>query len=120
MRQLFLSRALVKETGILTRDDKWEPKNFQNTERGWDHSGTSCPEVRAVAEKAWAEMQALDKNPQSHYGKVDVRLNKKGETYVIDMNPNGYLGLDGTIATCWKSLGSSYSELVEELIKNLH
>src|SRR5581483_2128757 len=50
------------------------------------------------------------------YGRVDMRLTKKGEVYVIEANPNPWLSSKQEFAMAAKASGLSYTELIGEIV----
>ncbi len=50
------------------------------------------------------------------YGRIDMRLNKKGEVYVIEANPNPWLSSVAEFTMAAKKAGYSYTDLIEKLV----
>ncbi|HWR14365.1 MAG TPA: ATP-grasp domain-containing protein [Terriglobales bacterium] len=50
------------------------------------------------------------------YGRIDMRLNDKGEIYVIEANPNPWLASGQEFAMAAKKSGRSYTELIGEIV----
>jgi len=50
------------------------------------------------------------------YGRIDMRLNKKGEVYVIEANPNPWLSSQAEFAMAAKKAGYSYTDMIEKII----
>lgn len=50
------------------------------------------------------------------YGRIDMRLNDKGEIYVIEANPNPWLASTQEFAMAAKKSGRSYTELIGEIV----
>lgn len=50
------------------------------------------------------------------YGRIDMRLNKKKEVYVIEANPNPWLASSQEFAMAAKKSGRSYSQLIGEIV----
>jgi hypothetical protein len=119
---LGLSRVL--DSGIISRDDKWEDLSVANRPvRHWDFSGSGFPDVRDQAILAWDELLSVGQGPgELAYGRVDLRLNSNGEVFVIDINPNAYLGSDGFLFSCWLAKNpevNTYAKMVETIVKPL-
>jgi D-alanine-D-alanine ligase len=51
------------------------------------------------------------------YGRIDMRLNKKGEVYVIEANPNPWLSSSAEFAMAAKKAGKSYTQMIEEIVE---
>ena len=50
------------------------------------------------------------------YGRIDMRLNRKGEVYVIEANPNPWLSSGQEFAMAAKKSGLSYTQLIGEIV----
>jgi D-alanine-D-alanine ligase len=50
------------------------------------------------------------------YGRIDMRLNDKGEVFVIEANPNPWLASTQEFAMAAKKSGRSYTQLIEEIV----
>lgn len=117
----FLGLTVVRDAGIITRDDKWNPLAAQVTRpRTWGHPGSSFPQVTSVATAAWGELLVHERNSGSlSYGRVDIRLDTAGRAYVIDLSLNAHLGSDGLFLSCWTSRGGTFRVLVREIARGL-
>ncbi len=51
------------------------------------------------------------------YGRIDMRLNKKGEVYVIEANPNPWLSSSAEFAMAAKKAGRTYTQMIEEIVE---
>ncbi|MGA2559349.1 MAG: ATP-grasp domain-containing protein [Terracidiphilus sp.] len=51
------------------------------------------------------------------YGRVDMRLNKKGQVYVIEANPNPWLASAAEFTMAAKKGGYSYTSLIERIVE---
>lgn len=51
------------------------------------------------------------------YGRIDMRLNKKDEVYVIEANPNPWLSSSAEFAMAAKKAGKSYTQMIEDIIE---
>ncbi len=99
---------------ILTFSSKWDPESI-------DWNGTaSVPavlrphelrKVAAIGRRAFEVLGLRD------YGRVDVRLDERGEPFVIDVNPNCDLGDDGGFALAAGRAGLSYSGFIWEILR---
>ena len=50
------------------------------------------------------------------YGRIDMRLGKKGEVYVIEANPNPWLSSGAEFAMAAKKAGLNYTEMIGEIV----
>jgi D-alanine-D-alanine ligase len=50
------------------------------------------------------------------YGRIDMRLNDKGEVFVIEANPNPWLASTQEFAMAAKKSGRSYTQLIGEIV----
>jgi hypothetical protein len=110
----FLGTCQLSNSGIITRDDKWETSSvLTRPSRHWDLNGFEYPDVRKEAMKAWTQLLTNAGSPlELAYGRVDLRRGLDGRLYVIDLNPNAYLGKDGLLYSCWSAQGGSYEKLI--------
>ena len=70
--------------------------------------------VHKVQETALAAYDALKLRD---YGRIDMRVNKKGEVYVIEANPNPWLASSSEFAMAAKKAGRSYTQLIGDIIE---
>ena len=50
------------------------------------------------------------------YGRIDMRLSKTGEVYVIEANPNPWLASTAEYAMAAKKGGRPYANLIQEIV----
>jgi D-alanine-D-alanine ligase len=50
------------------------------------------------------------------YGRIDMRLTKKGEVYVIEANPNPWLASTQEFAMAAKKSGRPYANMIQEIV----
>jgi len=50
------------------------------------------------------------------YGRIDMRLDKKGEVYVIEANPNPWLASSQEFAMAARKSGRNYTQLIGEIV----
>ena len=50
------------------------------------------------------------------YGRIDMRLNKKGEVYVIEANPNPWLASVAEFTMAAKKAGYTYTDMIEKMV----
>jgi D-alanine-D-alanine ligase len=51
------------------------------------------------------------------YGRIDMRLNKKGEVYVIEANPNPWLASAAEFTMAAKKAGYTYAEVINKIVE---
>ena len=51
------------------------------------------------------------------YGRIDMRLNKKGQVYVIEANPNPWLASAAEFSMAAKKGGYSYTDMIEKIVE---
>ena len=49
------------------------------------------------------------------YGRIDMRVSRKGEVYVIEANPNPWLASKAEFAMAARKTGRTYTQLVGEI-----
>src|SRR6266545_3096231 len=69
--------------------------------------------IKRLSETALSTYQALKLRD---YGRVDMRLTKKGEVFVIEANPNPWLASTAEFAMAAKKAGRSYTDLIREIV----
>ncbi len=52
------------------------------------------------------------------YGRIDMRLTKKGEVFVIEANPNPWLSSGQEFAMAAKKSGLSYTQMIGEIVEH--
>jgi D-alanine-D-alanine ligase len=63
-----------------------------------------------IAIKAYRAVKLRD------YGRIDMRLNSKGEIFVIEANPNPWLSSGQEFAMAAKKSGLSYTQMIGEIV----
>jgi D-alanine-D-alanine ligase len=51
------------------------------------------------------------------YGRIDMRLNEKGEVYVIEANPNPWLASTAEFSMAAKRAGYPYTDMIERIVE---
>ena len=69
--------------------------------------------VTRLSDTALSAYQALKLRD---YGRIDMRLTKKGEVFVIEANPNPWLASTAEFAMAAKKAGRNYSQLIAEIV----
>jgi D-alanine-D-alanine ligase len=69
--------------------------------------------VKRLSDTALAAYQALKLRD---YGRIDMRLSRKGEVFVIEANPNPWLSTGAEFVMAARKSGRSYSQLISEIM----
>jgi D-alanine-D-alanine ligase len=69
--------------------------------------------VKRLSDTALAAYQALKLRD---YGRIDMRLSKKGEVFVIEANPNPWLSTGAEFVMAARKAGRSYPQLIGEIV----
>src|SRR5262249_46374481 len=69
--------------------------------------------VKRLSDTALAAYQALKLRD---YGRIDMRLSRKGEVFVIEANPNPWLSSGAEFVMAARKSGRSYSQLISEIV----
>ena len=95
---------------IITYDSKWIEESIY-----YQHTQPSCPaklskriqkNVESVAAYAYQALNCRD------YARVDIRLDKRGTPYVIEVNPNPDISTDSGFVRAAANASISYPELL--------
>jgi D-alanine-D-alanine ligase len=70
-------------------------------------------QIKRLSDTALSAYQALKLRD---YGRIDMRLTKKGEVFVIEANPNPWLASTAEFAIAAKKDGRSYNQLIGEIV----
>src|SRR6201993_1410343 len=70
--------------------------------------------TRKLQDTALAAYRALKLRD---YGRIDMRLNKQGEVYVIEANPNPWLASAAEFTMAAKKAGYSYTDMIGKIVE---
>jgi D-alanine-D-alanine ligase len=70
----------------------------------------TATKLTEIAVKAYRAVKLRD------YGRIDMRVSKKGEVYVIEANPNPWLSSGQEFAMAAKKSGLSYTQMIGEIV----
>ena len=70
-------------------------------------------QIKRLSDTALSAYQALKLRD---YGRIDMRLTKKGEVFVIEANPNPWLASTAEFAIAAKKDGRSYNQLIGDIV----
>lgn len=101
---------------IVTYSGKWVPSTMEYEHTRSMGARELSPEVaRAVdraARDAYSALELCD------YGRVDLRLNARGEPHVIDVNPNPDLSKDAGLSLTAQRCGISHEQLISSIVQS--
>jgi D-alanine-D-alanine ligase len=75
-----------------------------------DLDDETAQKIRDTGLAAWRALGLRD------YGRIDMRLNKKGEVYVIEANPNPWLASAAEFTMAAKKAGYSYTDTIGKIV----
>lgn len=112
--ELDLSKLPKGTPRIAGAEVKWEEGTaaYEKTKNVFpkDLDADTIERLQQTAIQAYQALRLHD------YGRIDFRLGKDGEVYVIEVNPNPYLLSTAELALSAKEAGKSYAEVIEGII----
>jgi D-alanine-D-alanine ligase len=114
MVELDLSKLPKGTPKIAGKDVKWdkETEAYKVTKSAVAEDLEEST-VKSLSDTALSAYQALKLRD---YGRIDMRLTKKGEVFVIEANPNPWLASTAEFAMAAKKAGRNYSQLIAEIV----
>jgi D-alanine-D-alanine ligase len=114
MVELDLSKLPKGTPKIAGKDVKWEKETeaYKVTKIA-PAEDLEESTIKRLSETALSAYQALKLRD---YGRIDMRLSKKGEVFVIEANPNPWLASTAEFVMAAKKAGRSYTELISEIV----
>jgi len=115
MVELDLSRLPKGTPRIAGSEVKWE----KDTEAYKVTKSAPADDLdEKMAEKlASTAMSAFRALKLRDYARIDMRLNAKGEVYVIEANPNPWLSSNSEFYMAAKKSGRSYTDMIETIVE---
>ena len=114
MVELDLSKLPKGTPKIAGKEVKWEKETeaYKVTKSAVaeDLDETTTKRLSETALAAYQSLKLRD------YGRIDMRLSKKGEVFVIEANPNPWLASTAEFAIAAKKAGRNYTQLIGEII----
>ncbi len=104
---------------IIDYKAKWEEDSFEykNTVRSFNFEKKDkalLKSLKEISEKTWNHFEL------NGYARVDFRVDKKGQPYVLEINSNPCISPDsGFVAACKKE-GMNYKEMISKIIEGVH
>jgi D-alanine-D-alanine ligase len=112
--ELDLSRLPEGTPHIAGTDVKWEKETeAYKVTKAAPVEDLPEPTVKRLSDTALAAYQALKLRD---YGRIDMRLSKKGEVFVIEANPNPWLSTGAEFVMAARKAGRSYTQLIGEIV----
>ena len=112
--ELDLSRLPEGTPHIAGTDVKWEKETeAYKVTKAAPVEDLPEPTVKRLSDTALAAYQALKLRD---YGRIDLRLSKKGEVFVIEANPNPWLSTSAEFVMAARKAGRSYTQLIGEIV----
>lgn len=114
MVELDLSKLPKGTPKIAGKEVKWEKETeAYKVTKSAPAEDLDEATTKRLSETALSAYQALKLRD---YGRIDMRLSKKGEVFVIEANPNPWLASTAEFAMAAKKAGRSYTQLIGEII----
>jgi D-alanine-D-alanine ligase len=114
MVELDLSKLPKGTPKIAGKEVKWETETeAYKVTKSAPAEDLDEATTKRLSETALSAYQALKLRD---YGRIDMRLSKKGEVFVIEANPNPWLASTAECAMAAKKAGRNYTELIAEIV----
>jgi D-alanine-D-alanine ligase len=101
---------------ILGQEAKWQPESFESK-----HTGIDFPEFR----ESWTlEMRSITDKCMTLFnlngwGRIDFRVDKEGQIYVIDINANSCLAPDAWWSESLKHAGIEFDQAIQSILEDV-
>lgn len=114
MVELDLSKLPKGTPKIAGKDVKWDKETeAYKVTKSAPAEDLEESTIKRLSDTALSAYQALKLRD---YGRIDMRLTKKGEVFVIEANPNPWLASTAEFAMAAKKAGRSYTQLIAEIV----
>jgi D-alanine-D-alanine ligase len=114
MVELDLSKLPKGTPKIAGKEVKWEKETeAYKVTKSAPAEDLDEETTKRLSDTALAAYQALKLRD---YGRIDMRLTKKGEVFVIEANPNPWLASTAEFAMAAKKAGRNYTQMIGEII----
>lgn len=114
LTEIHYGKAFENKPRVLTYKAKWDEASPECTDSAARPASLTPALERRCIETAMAAWAALDCRD---YGRVDLRVDKDGQPFVIDINPNCDLHPHSGFAKAAAAAGISYPDLAWHLIE---
>jgi D-alanine-D-alanine ligase len=112
--ELDLSKLPKGTPKIAGKEVKWEKETeAYKVTKSAPAEDLEESQIKRLSDTALSAYQALKLRD---YGRIDMRLNRKGEVFVIEANPNPWLASTAEFAMASKKAGRSYTQLIAEIV----
>lgn len=109
IKLVFRSWQYSSQSPILSYEAKWA-RNSRN-HQGIHTRPAKNPAVQKLAERAYAALGLRG------YGSIDIRANHNGEFFVLEANPNCWIGPGSDTLQSAKALGMTHAQLVDKILR---
>ena len=115
IRELSFDNKATQEQRIATYKVKWndlyrDKIGFKYCFAKGIHNGTRA-KIEGLAKRIYRKLLL------SGYARLDLRMDKQGELYVLEANPNAAITHDDDLALAAKKAGYKYQDLIERLLR---
>lgn len=115
IRELCFDDKATQEQRIATYNVKWNDKyrkkiGFKYTFAKDLQNGTRT-RIEKLAKRIYRKLLL------NGYARLDLRMDARGDVYVLEANPNAAIAHDDDLALAAKKAGYSYTELIERVLK---
>ena len=112
--ELDLSKLPKGTPRIAGKEVKWEKETeAYKVTKSAVAEGIDEDTTKRLSDTALSAYRALKLRD---YGRIDMRLSKKGEVYVIEANPNPWLDSGAEFALAARKAGRPYPDLIQEIV----
>jgi len=112
--ELDLSKLPEGTPKIAGKDVKWETETeAYKVTKSAPAEDLDEETTKRLSETALAAYQALKLRD---YGRIDMRVTKKGEVFVIEANPNPWLASTAEFVMASRKSGRTYTQLIGEIV----
>jgi D-alanine-D-alanine ligase len=114
MVELDLSKLPKGTPKIAGKDVKWDKETeAYKVTKSAPAEDLEESTIKRLSDTALSAYQALKLRD---YGRIDMRLTKKGEVFVIEANPNPWLASTAEFAMAAKKDGRPYTQMIGEIV----
>ncbi len=115
IRELSFNDKASQEQRIATYNVKWNDKYRKKI--GFKYGFAQCLQKATQTQIEKLTKRVYRKLLLSGYARLDLRMDTKGDIYVLEANPNAAITHDDELALSAKKAGYRYEELIQRLLK---